>query len=170
MRLGTVTQLATVHGEAICTTPGVCLQRPLAVHSGVAHRRGSMIGHSLNESLQGHVLGGVPSAKPGFFGADKSVLEVLTLLNDKLTGMDASDVDCEALRKAVPAKLKEVLAKPSNEEAPTTTSANEEGPPLPPVGLSPRPRPPSSHARRQNSDSEKRIAAAHGLEDNIHWI
>ena len=162
MRLGTVTQLATVHGEAICTNPGVCLQMPLAAHSGVAHRRGSMIGHSLNESLQGHVLGGVPSAKQGFFGAAKAVLEVLTLLNDKLTGMDASDVDCEALRK-------EVLAKLSNEEAPTT-SANEEGPPLPPVGLSPRPRPPSSHARRQNSDSEKRIISAHGIEKTINWI
>ena len=155
MRLGTVTQLATVHGKAICTNPGVCLQRPLAAHSGVAHRRGSMIGHSLNESLQGHVLGGV---------------ELTGMDPYKLTGMDASDVDCEALGKAVLAKHKEVLAKLSNEEAPTTTSANEEGPPLPPVGLSPRPRPPSSHARRQNSDSEKRIISAHGIEKTINWI
>ena len=52
----------------------------------------------------------------------------------------------------------------------TPSGADEECPPLPPVGPSHRPRPVSSRARGQNSDSEKRIAAAHGLEDNIHWI
>ena len=98
MRLGTVARLATVHGEAIRTNPGVRLQRQLAAHSGTGHRRGSVLGNSPDKTMQGHILDGSPTAEQGLFGAEKAVLEALALLNDKLAGMDVSNID-ESLRK-----------------------------------------------------------------------
>ena len=167
MRLGTVAQLAAVHGEAIRTNPGVRLQRPLAAHSGTGHRRASVLGKSPDKSMQGHILDGSPTAEQGLFGAEKAVLEALALLsdmealallNDKLAGMDVSNVD-EALRKEVLAKLSKKEA-PENKKAMITSGAYKEGPPLPPVGRSQRPKPMSPRAHGQNGDSEK----------NIHWI
>ena len=54
MQLGTVAQLIAVHGEAIRTSSGVRLQRPLAAHNDV-QTRDSVLGHSPDKLMAKHV-------------------------------------------------------------------------------------------------------------------
>ena len=130
MRLGTVTQLVAVHGAAICTSPGVCLQRPLETHDGARVRK-SVLGHSSKNSVQGHILDRSPTAALGA-AQDKKGIEL---------GLTT-----------------------------TTSDADEEAPPLPPVGFSQRPRPVSLCAHGKTRGPEGHIVAIHGPENEIHWI
>ena len=90
MRLGTVTQLAAVHGKAICTSPGVRLQRPLATHNG-AEVRGSVLGHSPDESMQGHIPDSSPTAASDFWGVAEAILEAPEDKKETKLGLTTSD-------------------------------------------------------------------------------
>ena len=130
MRLGTVTQLAAIHGKAIRIGPGIRLQRPLAAHNG-AQVRGSVLRHRPDQLMQCHIPDGSPTAEPDLCGALEAVLEA-------------------------PEDKKEV------ELGLTTSNTDEDACPLPPVGLSQRPRLVSTRARRQNSNSDKHIVILDG--------
>ena len=90
MRLGTVTQLAAVHGKAIRTSAGVRLQRPLAAHNGT-RVRGSLLGPSLNKSMQGHIPDDSPTAASNFCGAAEAFLEAAGDRTEPKLCLTASD-------------------------------------------------------------------------------
>ena len=90
MRLGTVTQLAAVHGKAIRTSPGVRLQRPLAAHNGT-RVRGSLLGPSLDKSMQGHIPDDSLTAASNFCGAAEAFLEAPGDEKEPKLGLTTSD-------------------------------------------------------------------------------
>ena len=94
MRLGTATQLTVVHGKAVCTSPGVRLQRPLTAHNSTGVR-GSVLGHSPDKLMQGHILDGSPTAESDLCVAAEVVLGAPEEKKEMKLGLTASDIDEE---------------------------------------------------------------------------
>ena len=87
-------QLAAVHGKAIRSSPGIRLQRPLAAPNG-AQQRGSVLGHSPDTLIHGHIYDGSTTAELVFGGAVEAVLEARENKTEIELGLTTSDVDKE---------------------------------------------------------------------------